>query len=148
MPQNRRPTEVSAGGVVVRQSGSGWDVCLVSVKGRWEIPKGHPEKGETAQQTALREISEETGLPAVSLHVIKPLTTSNYAFQSEGKLVFKRVDTFLVTCDDDPPLRHQESEVDDAQWFPVTNAKEVAAFNDTKKLIDEAMESLTERSDR
>jgi 8-oxo-dGTP pyrophosphatase MutT (NUDIX family) len=132
----------------VRQSDSGWDVCLVSVKGRWEIPKGHPEKGETSQQTALREISEETGLPVVNLHVVKPLTPSNYAFQSGGKLIFKRVDTFLVTCDDDPPLRHQESEVDAVEWFPVARAKEVAAFEDTKKLIDEAVESLTERSER
>ena len=124
-------------------------MCVWSAfKGQWEIPKGHPEKGESAQQAALREISEETGLPVVNLRVIKPLTPSNYAFQSEGKLIFKRVDTFLVTCHDDPPLQHQESEVEAAQWFPVASAKEVAAFQDTKKLIDEAMESLNERSER
>jgi 8-oxo-dGTP pyrophosphatase MutT (NUDIX family) len=147
MPKTRQPTEVSAGGVVVRDD-DGWQVCLVSVKGRWEIPKGHPEKGETAQQTALREISEETGIPAANLRVVKPLTPSNYAFQSAGRLIFKRVDTFLVTCDDDPPLRHQESEVDDVRWFSASNAREVAAFGDTKELIDEAMESLTSGSGR
>jgi 8-oxo-dGTP pyrophosphatase MutT (NUDIX family) len=139
---------VSAGGVVVRKSDSGWQVCLVSVKGRWEIPKGHPEEGESAQETAIREISEETGIPAADLQVVRPLTPSNYAFQAGGKLIFKRVDTFLVTCNDDPPLRHQESEVDDVQWFLAAEAKEIAAFRDTQKLIDEAMESLTEESDR
>jgi 8-oxo-dGTP pyrophosphatase MutT (NUDIX family) len=127
----------------MRDSGDdGWQVCLVSVKGRWEIPKGHPEKGESAQETAIREISEETGIPATNLHAVKPLTPSNYAFQSDGKLIFKRVDTFLVLCDGDPPLKPQESEVDDVQWFPAAGAKEVAAFRDTKKLIDEAMETL------
>jgi len=132
----------------VRDSDDGWQVCLVSVKGRWEIPKGHPEEGESAQETALREISEETGIPATNLHVVRALTPSNYAFQSNGSLIFKRVDTFLVTCDDDPPLRPQESEVDDVRWFPASNAKEVAAFRDTKKLIDEAMDSLHEGSSR
>ena len=127
----------------MRQDGGEWQICLVSVKGRWEIPKGHPEKGETAEQTAIREISEETGIPAAVLRVTEPLTPSDYAYQAKGKLIFKRVDTFLVLCDGNPELRPQVSEVDAVQWFPAGEAKEIAAFRDTKKLIDEAMEHVS-----
>jgi 8-oxo-dGTP pyrophosphatase MutT (NUDIX family) len=139
MARDRRPDEVSAGGVVIREDGDRRLVCLVSVKGRWEIPKGHPHKGETAAEAAIREISEETGIPAANLRVIRPLTPSNYAFQAGGRLIFKRVDTFLVTCEGDPELHAQVSEVDEVRWFASDHAVEIAAFRDTKKLIGEAM---------
>jgi 8-oxo-dGTP pyrophosphatase MutT (NUDIX family) len=129
----------------MRKDGDQWQICLVSVKGRWEIPKGHPEKDETAEQTAIREISEETGLPASGLHVTAPLTPSDYAYQSNGKLIFKRVDVFLVMCDGNPELRPQVSEVDAVQWFLAEEAKEIAAFRDTKNSIDEAMEHVSKK---
>lgn len=57
-------TQNSAGGVVFRRSGPGFDVALVSVKGGkvWTLPKGLINKGESPRETALREVAEETGL--------------------------------------------------------------------------------------
>ncbi len=67
MPR-RRPDEISAGGVLARPSASGWEVCLVRAGRYWGLPKGHIERGESAEQAALREISEECGVPIELAH--------------------------------------------------------------------------------
>ena len=63
-------TETSAGGVVVRREDTGWEVVLTSRRTRrgdlaWGLPKGLVEPGERAEDTAVREVQEETGLVAV-----------------------------------------------------------------------------------
>ena len=147
MARERTPNEVSAGGVVVRRAGTpGWEVCLINVRGRWEIPKGHPEKGETPEVAALREVSEETGLEGPSLRIIADLPPSNYVFRAGGRLIFKRVDTFLIACDGNGRLMPQQSEVEDARWMPFDEARNLAAFRDTKLLLDEAVVALKRHS--
>src|SRR3990167_8531520 len=55
--------EPTAGGVVYRRTKKGMEVLLISdSKGRWTIPKGHIEEGESPRRAAEREIREETGL--------------------------------------------------------------------------------------
>ena len=57
-------TEKSCGAIVARKTESGREILLIRHVngGHWAFPKGHVEKGETEEQTALREILEETGL--------------------------------------------------------------------------------------
>jgi 8-oxo-dGTP pyrophosphatase MutT (NUDIX family) len=55
--------EPTSGGIVFRNIGKGMEILLIQdAKDRWTNPKGHIEEGETAQQTAKREIAEEAGL--------------------------------------------------------------------------------------
>ncbi len=54
---------MSAGGVLVRPAGGGWEVALVRAGAHWSLPKGLVEAGETAADAALREVAEECGLP-------------------------------------------------------------------------------------
>ena len=59
--------ETSAGGLVVRKQGDQFEVALIARYDRrhrlvWSLPKGHIEQGETAEQTAIREVAEETGI--------------------------------------------------------------------------------------
>ncbi|HET9295675.1 MAG TPA: divalent cation tolerance protein CutA, partial [Candidatus Binatia bacterium] len=58
----RTVREVSAGGVMYRKHSDGIQIALIHVRNRWGLPKGHVEEGERIEETALREVREETGL--------------------------------------------------------------------------------------
>lgn len=97
--------EKSSGGVVYRKHQDQIDILLLerkNMKGEidYVLPKGHMEKWETAKETALREIAEETGLEHAKLEIIKFMSKINYSFiagHMEGNpLIDKDVYLFLV----------------------------------------------------
>jgi 8-oxo-dGTP pyrophosphatase MutT (NUDIX family) len=141
MPR-RRPTEVSAGGVLARASGTGWEVCLVHAGRYWGLPKGHVEAGETPEQSALREISEECGVPRDVLSIKAPLPSSEYVYRRAGTLVFKLVHHFLVIAPTGTELTPQESEIDEAEWFSIDEASAQASFADTRAALAAARDVL------
>jgi 8-oxo-dGTP pyrophosphatase MutT (NUDIX family) len=138
----RRPNEVSAGGVVARSSNHGWEICLVRAGRYWGLPKGHLERGETAQQAALREIAEECGLPVASLSIVAELPPSEYAYRREGRLMFKLVHHFLVIAAPGSELRPQTSEIDEAEWLSIEEATARASFADTRAALAAARQLL------
>ena len=78
-------TEVeAAGGVVLNEKD---EVLLIERKGKWDLPKGKAEKGETHEQTALREVREETGLQNIS--ITKALATSYHTYHEEEEKFIK-----------------------------------------------------------
>lgn len=84
-PAMNRIFEKSSGGIVYRKNNDQIDILLLerkNMKGETDyiLPKGHMEQGETAKQTALREIAEETGLEHDKLEVIKFMSKINYSF--------------------------------------------------------------------
>jgi 8-oxo-dGTP pyrophosphatase MutT (NUDIX family) len=152
MPSARRrpPDEHSAGAVVWRSTPEGAiEVCLIRVGQAWSLPKGNLDADETPAQAALREASEETGLPAEWLELEAELPLSEYAYRRRdtGRLVFKRVDHFLVRLTrPDAPLRPQAEEVDEAAWVPIAEASRRVTYRDLRAALDEARRLLEESS--
>ncbi len=122
-PKDQRDIQydVSAGGVVVRCTPDAQlevVICGRAATGLLALPKGTPEHGETREQTAMREVREETGL---IVSIIGDLGTVRYTFVAEGVLHDKRVYHFLMepiggSVDD------HDTEFDSVEWLPLEPA--------------------------
>lgn len=146
-PQRRskRHDEFSAGGLVV-------DAVRMTAaiigrrdrKGRmiWSFPKGHIEQGETPEQTAVREVFEETGLTAtVDTH----LGTIAFWFMMDGKRIHKTVEHYLLFWQEGE-LSDADREVDAVEWVSLTELPARLAYNDERKLLAKALEILEGRA--
>ena len=134
----KRVDEVSAGGLVIDFSGTkGLLIGRYDQKDAsrerllWSLPKGHIEEGETPQQAAIREVAEETG---INSEISRELGVIDFWFMAGGKRIHKTVHHFLFK-EVGGTLNPQESEVDEARWFPLEEIVSLLAYPDEKKLI-------------
>ncbi|TVY09120.1 NUDIX hydrolase [Paenibacillus cremeus] len=107
--------EVSAGGVVFRRVGGDIQVQMIQDRyGKITLPKGKMEPGETVEQTALREILEETGIQGT---ILKPLEMITYQFNLTGVgVVDKEVHYYLVEATGGT-LQAQIEEIRGVEWL-------------------------------
>src|SRR5262245_65359899 len=117
--------EFSAGGVLVRREDGHWLMAAIRPAGKadvWALPKGRIDEGETGEQTALREVAEETGARGRSLGKLGDV---RYWFHWQGERVFKVVSFFLLLHEDgelgdlSEEFRH---EIDEVSWLPLDEA--------------------------
>ncbi len=138
--------ETSAGGLVVDDVDKPREEQLAALIGRmdrrgrmlWSLPKGHVEQGETAEQTAAREVAEETGIQG---DVLAALGSIDYWFVTDGRRVHKTVHHYLLRfsggelCDEDV-------EVTEVAWVPVAELPDRLAYADERRLAKVAHELL------
>jgi len=141
-------TETSAGGVVVREHDGVLEMAVICPQGRrlWALPKGHLNPGETAEQAALREVKEETGLDT---RTEAPLGDIRYAYQWKGKRVFKQVTFFLlryVGGEINALAPEMRVEVDEARWIPLADAQRQLAYKGEQDMAAKAMAHLSQAS--
>ena len=107
--------------------------------GAWLLPKGHAELNESPQQTAERELKEETGLSIVQWLPISPFI-ERYRFVRGGKKVYKEVLYFVAWVSGKVTLQTQE--VTDGSWETLDDAIKKVSFRDMKMLITNIFQSI------
>jgi 8-oxo-dGTP pyrophosphatase MutT (NUDIX family) len=141
------PQEISAGAVVVRRLRGRWWLAAIrpggKPEGTWALPKGNVGRGEPPEETALREVTEETGLEGTSLGKLGDV---KYVYTRRGMRIFKVVSFYLVRyrrgrINEVPDaFRH---EVAEARWLPLDAAPRLLAYGGEKEMAEKALALLS-----
>jgi 8-oxo-dGTP pyrophosphatase MutT (NUDIX family) len=135
--------EISAGGVVYRRGEDGLEVVLASRRTRrgdlaWGLAKGGIEEGEEAEEAAIREVREETGLVA---EIEADLGDTKYFYVWDDVRIRKTVHFFLMrSTGGDTGVR--DDEMEDVRWFPMERAIKRAAYRGERDMLQRAAELL------
>jgi 8-oxo-dGTP pyrophosphatase MutT (NUDIX family) len=129
--------------VVYRRSDWGVELILAARRTRrgdlaWGLPKGLVEPDETREQTAVREVREETGLEA---DVEASLGEIRYFYVWEGARVRKVVHFFLMRATGGDVSQHDD-EMEDVRWFPLSIALRRATYKGEREVLQRAAERL------
>src|SRR6202045_924602 len=138
--------ETSAGGLVVDGLDGPRDSQVAALIGRidrrgrtlWSLPKGHIELGETAEQTAIREVAEETGIQG---DVLASLGSIDYWFVTEGRRVHKTVHHYLLRFLGGE-LSDHDLEVSEVAWVPLAELPSRLAYADERRGAEVAGELI------
>jgi 8-oxo-dGTP diphosphatase len=133
--------ERSYGGVVVHEG----NVLVIAPAGRPEVttlPKGRGQPGESDEQTATREVREETG---VNARIVERLGTVEYWYRRSGLRVFKTVGYYLCDYVSGDTADHDD-EVDEARWMPLERAQTELSYPGERRIIARALSK--QRGDR
>ncbi|HEV7206977.1 MAG TPA: NUDIX hydrolase [Jatrophihabitans sp.] len=141
----RQVDEFSAGGLVVDLNGEvprGALIGRTDRQGRllWSLPKGHIEAGETAEQAAVREVEEETGISGV---ILGELGTIDFWFVADGRRIHKTVRHYLMRRTGGE-LSDADIEVDEVAWVPLSEIRAQLAYPDERGLVDTAGRMLAD----
>ena len=149
MARLKHATATSAGGIVIRSI----DGVPHLVAGRrrrqrdgvtWTLPKGTPNPDETLEETALREVAEETGL---QVRLLRPLEAIEYTFVQGGARIHKTVHYWLM----EPvggTLDGHDHEFDEVRWVPLVEAPALLTFETERALVERAAIAAAGRQDR
>jgi 8-oxo-dGTP pyrophosphatase MutT (NUDIX family) len=141
--------ETSAGGLVLDRRGPEARAALIGRldrRGRllWSLPKGHVEAGETEEDTAVREVMEETGIRGA---VVGKLGTIDFWFVADGRRIHKTVHHFLLLAVDPVHglvLSDEDVEVSEVAWVPLPEVPQRLAYADERRLLERVPDLLAE----
>lgn len=145
----RRPVrlETSAGGVVYRRAGGvAYFLLIRDPYENWGLPKGHVERGEVAEETALREVREETGIDALDL--VEPLGTIDWFFREGPDLIHKYCHFFLMVTDTERTEPQLDEGITECVWLPIGEALATLTYDNARGVLETAGRRVGEEDGR
>ena len=142
--------EFSSGGVLARRLRGGWYLAAIRPAGKpeglWALPKGNIARGEKPDQTAIREVEEETGAEG---RLVAKLGDVRYVYTWAGERIFKVVSFYLLRYargrlgDLQPQYSH---EVADVRWLPLEDATRLLAYRGERDMAERALALLQDEA--
>ena len=133
--------EITSGAFVYRKNTGKIEYLLLESQNKghfWGFPKGHVEGNETLEETAKREIKEETQL-------VLPIDTSFHVYTEYDLPNGNRKQMTLYTADltQSEDIHLQAEEIKNCGWFNYADARERLTYNNLKQLLDQVNDHLT-----
>jgi 8-oxo-dGTP pyrophosphatase MutT (NUDIX family) len=136
--------ETSAGGVVFRRTSSGNRFLLIKDPyKKWGLPKGHVHSGESLEETAEREVAEETGLCELILH--GTLGEIDWHFRLRGKRIHKSCHFFLFEAPTGKPCPQKEEGILECRWYTHDEAMKTISYENARGMLSQAGEIAAKR---
>jgi 8-oxo-dGTP pyrophosphatase MutT (NUDIX family) len=140
------PTKLqfSAGGVAYRERDAQLEVALISVgdDGRWQLPKGLIDKGESTEDAAVREVREEAG---IDTEVVERLDKVEYWYfwkEDDQRVRYHKYVYFYLLRYKSGDVRDHDDEVNEARWVSIDDAIKMIAFDGEKKIVEKVRELI------
>jgi 8-oxo-dGTP pyrophosphatase MutT (NUDIX family) len=139
--------EFSAGGVLVRTIRGRPHVAAIRPQGKddvWALTKGRIDPGESAADTAVREVREETGVEG---KLVEKLGDVRYVYSWDGERIFKVVSFFLLRAGRGRLGEIEEAmriEVAEARWLPLDEAPRLLSYGGEREMAAKASERLAQ----
>jgi len=138
--KSKIPVSKAGGGLVYNKKG---EVLFIFRGGKWDLPKGGTEKGEEIEDTAMREVEEETGVD--QLRVTKKLQKTYHVFKRNGVYKLKITHWFEMQSDfEGIPVGQIEEGIEKAVWIHPNDIPEILkkSYENIKLLFEEEKVSL------
>lgn len=124
----------AAGGMVLNNNG---ELLMMKRRGKWDMPKGKLDEGESIEECALREVEEETGLSPLKL--IRKLQTTYHTYPYQGRTALKPSHWFLMQYEGlQIPVPQTEEDITEIIWADKTRAEELIknAFPSIREMVE------------
>ena len=127
---------IASGGVIYREvNEKEIIICHRSKTNLFALPKGKSENDESLENTALREVLEETGLEC---KIVKPIGTIEYLVPQREKYFPKEVTFYLMEVIGGD-LENHDQEFDEVKWIKIEKAKTILTFQSESDIINKIL---------
>lgn len=131
----------AAGGLIYRKNADGLpEVVMIYRWGKWDLPKGKREDGESTADCATREVSEELGIPRPEID--REIAHSYHEYERKGKTWGKTVYWYAMTTGADTFRPMREEDIEDAKWVSVDKAIECVGYDTLRPVLQKLKDWL------